>query len=251
MSYIVCRSCKKFVEVDDKLPLSFDKCDNCGHTLEFAANDMELKMVLNDIVVPQISYNKVCTSCNALNPRETGACLSCGSTNLRLQYDLDKIQNMGSNFEENNGDNPTIIIKAAPRFSPKNSIIVRLFSLMIGLVDFFFFSLLGIQFIIGSSKVPNDLMLFATQNMYPLMAVISLSLILAGIMSVMIIPRMSYRDSMELSSSIGMVVGLVTLIASKDLLTVIVSVIFCSILSGVGGLIGEYIMHKLSPYLKP
>jgi len=89
-------------------------------------------------------------------------------------------------------------------------------------------------------------MAFATQNMYPLMGVICLSLILAGIMSVMIIPRMSYRDSMEISSSVGLVVGLVTLLASKDLLTVIISVVLCSLLSGIGGLIGEYIIHKLT-----
>lgn len=65
-------------------------------------------------------------------------------------------------------------------------------------------------------------------------------------MSVMIIPRMSYKDSMEISSSIGIVVGLITFIATKDLYTVILSIIFCSILSGIGGLIGEFIIHKLS-----
>lgn len=69
MSFIVCRSCKKFVEVDEKLPLNFYKCENCGHTLEFAANETELKMILNDITLPEISYNKICASCNSLNPR--------------------------------------------------------------------------------------------------------------------------------------------------------------------------------------
>lgn len=117
---------------------------------------------------------------------------------------------------------------------------------MIGLVDFFFFSLIGIQLVLGSAELPADVMAFATQNMYPLMAVICTSLILAGIMSVMIIPRMSYKDSMEISSSIGIVVGLITFIATKDLYTVILSIIFCSILSGIGGLIGEFIIHKLS-----
>lgn len=248
MSFIVCRSCKKFVEVDEKLPLNFDKCDNCGHTLEFAVNEMELKMILNDVLIPEVSYNKVCGSCHSLNPRETGACLHCGSTNLHLQYDLDGIPNIdGINLGNNDLNNTqAIIIQARPNFSPRNSLLFRLFSLMIGLIDFFFFSLIGIQFILGSSEIPNNLMAFATQNMYPLMGVICLSLILSGIMSVMIIPRMSYKDSMEISSSVGIVVGLITLIASKDLLTVIISIIFCSLLSGIGGLIGEFIIHKLT-----
>lgn len=249
MSFIVCRSCKKFVEVDEKLPLNFDKCDNCGHTLEFAVNDMELKMILNDVIIPEISYNKICASCQSLNPRETGACLHCGSTNLHLQYDLDSVPNFNNfNLDGNNDFNnaQTIIIQAKPTFSPRKSLLFRLFSLMIGLVDFFFFSLVGIQFVLGSSELPSDMMAFATQNMYPLMAVICTSLILAGIMSVMIIPRMSYRDSMEISSSVGIVVGLVTLLASKDLITVIVSIVLCSLLSGIGGLIGEFIIHKLT-----
>jgi RNA polymerase subunit RPABC4/transcription elongation factor Spt4 len=249
MSFIVCRSCKKFVEVDETLPLNFDKCDNCGHTLEFAVNDMELKMILNNLTIPDVSYNKICASCHSLNPRETGACLHCGSTNLQLQYDLDSISNFnGFGTDGKNGlDNTqTIIIQTRPAVSPRNSLLFRLFSLMIGLVDFFFFSLIGIQIILGSSELPSNVMAFATQNMYQLTAVISLSLILAGIMSVMIIPRMSYKDSIEMSSSIGVVVGLVTLIASKDLLIVIMSIILCSILSGIGGLIGEFIIHKLT-----
>lgn len=249
MSFIVCRSCKRFVEVDEKLPLNFDKCDNCGHTLEFAVNDMELKMILNDLVIPEISYNKICASCHSLNPRETGACLHCGSTNLQLQYDLDSIPNLNSlNLDgKNDLDNtPTVIIQARPAVTPRNSLLFRLFSLMIGLVDFFFFALIGIQFILGSSELPSNMMAFATQNMYSLSAVICLSLVLAGLMSVMIIPRMSYKDSMEMSSSVGIVVGLVTLLATKDLVTVIISIIFCSILSGIGGLIGEFIIHKLT-----
>lgn len=249
MSFIVCRSCKRFVEVDEKLPLNFDKCENCGHTLEFAVNDMELKMILNDVIIPEVSYNKICASCHSLNPRETGACLHCGSTNLHLQYDLDSIPNFnGFDFDRNNDPNNTqaIIIQTKPVFSPRNSLLFRLFSLMIGLIDFFFFSLIGIQFILGSSELPGNLMTFATQNMYPLMGVICTALVLSGIMSVMIIPRMSYKDSMEISSSVGIVVGLITLIASKDLLTVIISIIFCSILSGIGGLIGEFIIHKLT-----
>ena len=250
MSFIVCRSCKKFVEVDEKLPLNFYKCENCGHTLEFAANETELKMILNDIILPEISYNKICASCNSLNPRETGACLHCGSTNLHLQYNLDSIPNFNdlnvNNLETDSKTTQTIIIQSKPVISPRNSLIFRLFSLMIGLVDFFFFSLIGIQLVLGSAELPADVMAFATQNMYPLMAVICMSLILAGIMSVMIIPRMSYKDSMEISSSIGIVVGLITFIATKDLYTVILSIIFCSILSGIGGLIGEFIIHKLS-----
>ncbi|HIJ15527.1 MAG TPA: hypothetical protein HA277_03905 [Methanosphaera sp.] len=249
MSFIVCRSCKNYVEVDEKQPLSFDKCEKCGHTLEFAENESELKMILNDVTIPKLSYNKICFSCKSVNPRETGACLHCGSTDLHMQYDLNSFPEFAkfNNNQANDSNNTqTIIIQASPQFTPKNSLLFRLFSLLIGLVDFFFFSLLGVQLILGSSELPSDVMAFATQNMYPLMGVICLSLILAGIMSVMIIPRMSYRDSMEISSSVGLVVGLVTLLASKDLLTVIISVVLCSLLSGIGGLIGEYIIHKLT-----
>ncbi len=245
----MCPNCKNYVEVDEKLPLSFDKCEKCGHLLEFADNETELKMLLNGIVLPKLSYNKICFSCHSLNPRETGACLHCGSTDLHMQYDLDSIPDFANfaNDQTNDSNNTqTIIIQAGPQFSPKNSLLFRMFSLLIGLVDFFFFSLLGIQLILGSSELPKDVMAFATQNMYPLTGVICLSLILAGLMSVLIIPRMSYKDSMEISSSVGMVVGLVTLIATKDLMTVILSVILCSLLSGIGGLIGEFIIHKLT-----
>lgn len=249
MSYIVCRNCKKFVKVDEKAPLNFDKCDKCGHTLEFAGNDTELNMMLNDIVIPKISYQKVCASCKKLNPRETAACLHCGSTKLQLQYDMESIQN-SQNLILNKNEQPTqtIIIRAGSNFNPRNSILFRLFSLIIGLIDFFFFALLGIQLLWGSEEIPADLMAFATQNVQPLMIIICISLILAGIMSVMIIPKMSYRDSLETSSTVGMVIGLITLIASKDLLTVVISIVFCSILSGIGGLIGEYIIHKLTSH---
>lgn len=254
MSYIVCRNCKNFVEVDEKVPLNFDKCNNCGHTLEFASNDAELNMMLNNIIIPKLSYNKICASCNSSNPRETAACLHCGSTNLRLEYDLDSINDTQQiPFTENlneEGNTRTIIIRAGS-FSPKNSLIFRAFSLLVGLIDFFFFSLLGIQLILGSSELPSDVMAFATQNMYPLMGVIGISLILAGIMSVMIIPRMSYKDSLQTSSTLGVVVGLITLLATRDIVTVIVSIVFCSILAGVGGLIGEFILHKLISRFKP
>lgn len=251
MSYIVCRNCKNYYQVDENVPLNFDKCQKCGHILEFVANETELNMALNDIRMPKMSYNKICLSCHSMNPRETAACLHCGSTNLHYQYDVESFQE----FQETNGivsdidftePNKTIIIQANPKFSPKNSIIFRIFSLIIGLIDFFFFSLVGIQFILGSSELPSDVMAFATQNVMPLMFIISVSLILSGIMSVLIIPKMSYRDSLITSSTIGVVVGLITLLASKDLVTLIVSIIICTILTGIGGLIGEYIIHRLT-----
>lgn len=254
MSFIVCRNCKKFVEVDEKQPLNFDKCDNCGHIMEFAANDTELNFVLNGVIIPDISPKKICASCNSENPRETGACLHCGSTNLHLLYDMESIEkaeNVQYANPEENVPTTTIIIQAGPSFSPKNSILFRLFSLMIGLIDFFFFSLLGIQLILGGADLPSDIMAFATQNLYPLMAVISISLILAGIMSVMIIPKMSYRDSLETSSTLGIVIGLVTLFASRDIVTVVTSIILCSIFAGLGGLIGEFIIHKILRRSKP
>lgn len=251
MSYIVCRNCKKFIKVDETIPLSFDKCENCGHILEFVANDNELGMVLNDIQMPKISDQKICLACNSLNPRETGACLHCGSTNLHFKYDVESFQD----FQESSGivtdidfsePNKTIIIQANPKFSPKNSFIFRIFSLIIGLIDFFFFSFVGLQLILGTSEIPSDVMAFATQNLYPLMLIISVSLVLAGLMSVLIIPKMSYRDSLVTSSTIGVVVGLITLLASKDLVTLVVSILVCTFLTGIGGLIGEYIIHRLT-----
>lgn len=251
MSYIVCQNCKKFVEVDGNIPLNFDKCENCGHILEFVANDNELNMVLNDIQMPKVSYHKICLSCHSMNPRETGACLHCGSTNLHFQYDVESFQD----FQEASGmtsdidfSNPKemIIIQATPNFSPKNNILFRIFSLIIGLIDFFFFSLVGLQLILGSSELPTDVMAFATQNVNSLMLIISVSLILAGLMSVLIIPKMSYRDSVVTSSTIGVVVGLITLIASHDFVTLIVSIIVCTVLTSIGGLIGEYIIHRLT-----
>lgn len=251
MSYIVCRNCKNYIEVDETIPLSFDKCQNCGHILEFVANENELNMVLNDIQMPKISYNKICLTCHSLNPRGTVACLHCGSTNLHFQYDMESFQD----FQESSGiqtnidlsqPEKTIILQASPNFSPKNSLIFRIFSLLIGLIDFFFFSLLGFQLIFGSTVLPTDVMTFATQNLTSLMLIISLSLILSGVMSVLIIPKMTYKDSLVTSSTIGVVIGFITLIASRDLVTLLVSIILCTILTGIGGLIGEFIIHRLT-----
>lgn len=249
MSYIVCRNCKKFVEVDDLTPLNFDKCDKCGHTLEFAGTNADLHFILNDIIVPEISYQKICSSCKSSNPREAAYCLKCGSTSFQLQYDIESLNKIQKGMNINSADinpQPTIIIKTGKStFSPKNSILFRSFSLLIGLIDFLFFSLIGVQFVLGSSEMPANVMAFVTQHLTPLMLVISVSLILAGIMSVAVIPKMSYRDSLETSSTIGLVVGIATLLVSNDIVTVIVAIIFCSILSGIGGLLGEFLINKL------
>lgn len=251
MSYVVCRSCKKYVKVNENIPLNFDKCDNCGHKLEFAGSDNELNMVLHDVKLPEISYNKVCADCHSLNPRETGACLHCGSTNLRFQYNMDSLkdfQNVNSSVDggDVNQQPQTIIIRANPNFSPKNSILFRIFSLIIGLIDFFFFSLVGIELMFGTSQIPADVMGFVSQNIVSLSLIIAIALMLAGLMSVMIIPRMSYKDSVETSSTIGVVVGLFTLMVSKDLISIIISILICTVLTSIGGLIGEYIIHKLT-----
>lgn len=250
MSYIVCRNCKKFVEVDDLTPLNFDKCDKCGHTLEFAGTNTDLHLILNDFIVPEISYQKICSSCKSSNPREAAYCLKCGSTNFQLQYDIESLNKFQNDMNVNSADvnNPqqTIVIKTGlTTFSPKNSILFRLFSLIIGLIDFLFFSLIGVQFVLGTSEMPANVMAFVTQHLTPLMLVISVSLILAGLMSVIVIPKMSYRDSLETSSTIGFVVGVATLLVSHNIITVIVAIIFCSILSGIGGLLGEFIINKI------
>lgn len=250
MSYIVCRNCKKFVEVDDLIPLNFDKCDKCGHTLEFAGTNSELQLILNDIYLPEVSDKKICSDCKSENPREAVYCLKCGSTSFQLQYDIggfnQNMAKMGNNTNEEGIPNSAIIIQTGlPSFSPKNSILFRLFSLIIGLIDFFFFALIGVQLVLGSSEMPADILAFVTQHLTPLMIVISVSLVLAGLMSVLVIPKMTYRDSLETSSTIGLVVGIATILASKDILTIIVAMVFCSVLSGIGGLLGEFIIHKL------
>lgn len=250
MSYIVCRNCKNFFEVDESQPLSYEKCEKCGHTLEFAGDYPELRMILDNIQIPEIKYNKICASCNAINPRESPFCKKCGSTEFYLQYDMESIRRHNDAVDDvfqnsaQNPNGPTIVVKQV-NFSPKKSILFRIISLMIGLIDFFFFTMIGIQLLFGSSEVPTDILAFVSQNLTPLMVIISLSLILSGILSIMVFPKMSYRDSAEVAATIGLVVGLSTVLVSKDFLVVLVSIVYCIIFSAIGGLLGEFIVNKI------
>lgn len=250
MSYIVCRNCKNYEEVDDNQPLNFYKCTNCGHTLEFAGDNTELHFILQDVQFPKLNYNKICLNCNSTNPREAVACLHCGSSDLQFQYDFDSFDGFegmtfgqgGENFQSD--VQPRIIIKQV-NVSPTSNLLFRLISLIVGLIDFFFFTMIGIQFVLGSSEVPADVFAFVSQNLYSIMIIICVSLILSGLLSILVFPRMSYGDAVKTSSTIGVIVGLSTILVSKNLLVIIVAMVFCTLFSSLGGLIGEFLIHKI------
>lgn len=261
MSYVVCRNCKRFVRVNDNAPLVFDKCENCGHTLEFASDEQELQLILKNINLPKVSYHKVCSVCKSINPRETGACLYCGSTKFQLQYDLDSlrqyqesINNINRTYTNQEGSNqqfPNQQIIINPQVASV-SWVFRLISVVLGIIDFFFFALIGVGFIVGDKTIPSTtvaMMPFIMQNMQSLTIVLIASLIIAGILSVFVLPRMSYRQSFQNSSLIGIIVGLITLAVSKNITVIIGAVIVCGLVTGFGGLIGEMIVQQLSKRL--
>lgn len=260
MSYVVCRNCKRFVRVNENAPLVFDKCENCGHTLEFASDEQELQLILKGINLPEVSYHKVCSVCKSINPRETGSCLYCGSTKFQLQYDLnslkqyqDSINNINRTYINQEGSNqfPNQQIRINPQIASV-SWTFRLISVVLGIIDFFFFALIGVGFIIGDETIPSTtatMMPFIMQNIQSLTIVLIASLIIAGILSVFVLPRMSYRQSFQNSSLIGIVVGLITLAVSKNITVIVVAVIGCGLVTGFGGLIGEVIVQQLSKRL--
>ncbi|WP_455646182.1 hypothetical protein [Methanosphaera sp.] len=253
MSYIVCRNCKRFIKVNENMPLVFDKCENCGHTLEFACDEQELQFILRGIDLPQVSYNKICSKCKSINPRETGSCLYCGSTDFQLQYDMESIQKYNESINRlsgNSGDQqvqgqPQIIINSQ-NVSP--NWLFRIIALIIGVIDFFFFSFVGLGFIIDENTIPTTtegMVSFVTQNLEPIMLVIIASLLIAGILAMFILPKMSYKDSFQTSSLIGVVVGLITLMVSRDIAVVVISIVMCAIITGIGGLVGELLVQKV------
>lgn len=274
MSYVVCRNCKRFVQVNPYAPLSFDKCTNCGHTLEYASSPTELQLLLHGIEMPEVSYKKVCSVCKSENPREVGSCMYCGATDFNLKYDEDSIrkynesmmkaQSMQFNQQQgeaqqqdqssispnmqNTGSSTQIIINPEIKPDKSKQFLFGVISVIMGFIDFIFFITLGL-FMIAGDNLPTTteaIIPFVTQNLASLSIVVVVSLLLAGLVPIFILPRMSYKSSFKMSAIIGVVIGVCTLFVGYDVLTCIFTMIIAAILTGVGGVIGEFIVHRLT-----
>ncbi|RAP44643.1 hypothetical protein [uncultured Methanosphaera sp.] len=260
MSYIVCPNCKRFVKVNDSAPLAFDKCENCGHVLEFAADEQELQFILRGIELPKISYYKICSNCKSVNPRETGTCLYCGGTRFQLQYDMDSvnkynqsIRNMAGVSSTDSQQNNTHQFSYTSQGDIHTNWLFRVVAMILGVIDFFFFALVGLGFIVDESNLPSstaEIMTFVSQNMESLMIILVGSLLIAGILAVFILPRMSYKDSFTTSSTIGLIIGIITITVSRDVLVILSSIVVCGIITGIGGVIGEFIVQKLTKMIR-
>ena len=243
MSYIVCRNCKKFVTADESHPLNFDKCQNCGHTLEYACDDTELNCIVNNIEMPKVAYHKICATCNSLNPRQTGMCLFCGSSTFLLQYDADSVNRYNKSIESLN-DNPAVVVQVRNQRNMA-SLFLKALSVIVGLFDFLFFFAIGIEYTIGLSKVEKNPMLIVSQNYVTISLVLVTSLLLSGFLISFVLPRVSYKDSFKISSVVGIIIGLSTILVVKDILMVAFAILFCAFLSGLGGLLGELLVHTI------
>lgn len=243
MSYIVCRNCKKFVTADESRPLNFDKCQNCGHVLEYACDDNELNCIVHNIEMPKVAYHKICTTCSSLNPRQTGMCLFCGSTTFLLQYDTNSVNRYNKSVEELN-NNADLVVKVYDQRNMAN-FFLRLLSVIVGLFDFLFFFAIGLEYTIGLANVEKNPMMIATQNFATISTILVISLVLAGFLISFVLPRVSYRDSFKMASIVGIIVGLSTILVVKDIAMIILAIAFCGILSGLGGLVGELLVHKI------
>lgn len=243
MSFIVCRNCKKFVTVNDNVPLNFDKCQNCGHTLEYAGDSNELNYIMNDIEIPKVAYQKICASCKSLNPRQTGMCLFCGSPNFLYQYDVNSINQYNQSIERLQNESG-VVVKVYDQKS-LSSLLLKILSIFIGVFDFIFFVAIGLEYTIGLAIVEQNPMLVATQHTTTVFMIMVLSLLLSGFLISFVLPRVSYKESFKLSSLIGIVVGLLCFLVVKDILAVLLVAIVCGFFSGVGGLLGELLVHKI------
>lgn len=243
MSYIVCRNCKNVVIADESQPLNFDKCHNCGHVLEYAGDDNELNCIMNNIEIPKVAYHKICASCHSLNPRQTGMCLFCGSTGFLLQYDANSVNQYNRSIE-NLADNPEVVVRVYNQRNMAN-LFLKILSVVVGLFDFLFFFAIGLEFTVGLSNVEKNPMLIASQNFVTISLILVLSLLLAGFLISFVLPRVSYKDSFKLSSMVGIIVGLSTILVVKDISMIVLAILFCGFLSGLGGLMGELLIHKI------
>ncbi|RAP49791.1 MAG: hypothetical protein BZ136_02800 [Methanosphaera sp. rholeuAM74] len=246
MSYIVCRNCKNYTQVDANAPLVFDKCENCGHTLEFAENDKALQFVLKDIELPKVAYHKICSNCNALNPRETATCMFCGNSSFLLQYDVESVNKYNDRLNDLKDDPSVVVINNPdnPRLSYDNKWYHKLFATVMGIVDFFMFFIIGIQLTIGELPDTANLMGVVTANMYPLISVVLLSLLFAGVLSVFILPKLDLRDAVTVSASVGLVIGFSTLLVNSFILVALTTLLF-GFISALGGLISHVLLRSL------
>ncbi|AWX32527.1 hypothetical protein [Methanosphaera sp. BMS] len=243
MSYIVCRNCKNVVIPDESQPLNFDKCHNCGHVLEYARDNTELNCIMNNIEIPKIAYHKICAKCHSLNPRQTGMCLFCGSTRFLLQYDANSVNNYNKSIE-NLSDNPEMVVMVHNQHNLA-SLFLKILSVIVGLFDFLFFFAIGIEYTLGLANVQKNPMLAVSQNYATISLILVLSLLLAGFLISFVLPRVSYKDSFKLSSLVGIIVGLSTVLVVKDIPMMLIAILFCGFLSGLGGFIGELLVHKI------
>jgi len=117
------------------------------------------------------------------------------------------------------------------------------------LVDFFFFAFVGLQLTIDLSAIsslnPADVIAYITPHANNITLVIVASLLLSGILATFIIPRISYKQAFKLTSVIGIIIGLSTLYLNMGIGVLIASIIFCGLFTGLGGLIGEAVVHFL------
>ncbi len=253
MSYIVCPNCRRVVEVSLDEPIEFDKCGECGHTCELAVDDQELQLLLQGIHIPSISYQKVCANCHSVNPRQTGLCLYCGGKNFHLQYDQESIRNYNQQMSN-------IRIMGVPnqtgnrQANMASSGMYKVLAVFMGLIDFFFFASIGLEYVIGGQSLPSTteaLMPFITANFVSLMLILIIALLLSGILCVFVLPKMNFSDSFKVSSVVGIVVGVVSILASRSIIVLILAILICGACSGVGGLIGEVFVHFLADRSQP
>ncbi len=247
MCYIVCPNCKRVVQISLDQPVQFDKCGECGHTCELAVDDQELQLLLQGIHLPTVAYRKICAKCHSVNPRQTGICLFCGGRNFHLQYDPQSIANYNKEMKN-------VRIVRGPNGVPGRANMAstgmyKVLAIFMGLIDFFFFASIGLEYVIGDQALPSTteaIAPFISANFTSLLIVLVIALLLAGIISVFVLPRMKFRDAFQMSAVIGIIVGVFTILVSRDIFIVIISIIACGAVSGIGGLIGESLMHLLS-----
>lgn len=245
MGFIACTQCKKFLRVPDNAPLNFDKCQNCGHTLEFASDEQELNLIMSGIQMPKIKYEKVCSKCNSVNPTETGMCLFCGSSDFQIQYNPESVQSYNQKIL-NNINYGNVNVEEESAKIRKFTLIIKIFAVIIGLIDFLFFFLLGFQFTIGLNSISEKMFMISNPHFLTVVLILIVSLLLSGLFVSFVLPRISYNESFKTASLIGTIVGIAYCYFSSNIIHILAVIILATLITGIGGLIGEMLIHKLS-----
>ena len=170
-------------------------------------------------------------------------CLFCGSSTFLLQYDADSVNRYNKSIENLN-DNPAVVVQVRNQRNMAN-LFLKALSVIVGLFDFLFFFAIGIEYTIGLSKVEKNPMLIVSQNYVTISLVLVASLLLSGFLISFVLPRVSYKDSFKISSVVGIIIGVSTILVVKDILMVAFAILFCAFLSGLGGLLGELLVHTI------